>query len=305
MAASHPGDPIDPKSQHPGDRLASYFENFFRLITGVSTLGASITFTNIIRSPVTPFHNFGFSSGNIQYLISLSWLFFVLALAFTSFFASALSLWRPQAVKAFGTTTGADRVKVLWFATGVSAFLFGLEVAAFITISLVVTAYTGPVGWVAVGFIIIFGLLGFGVIIWRSPLKWPRLMRKRERREEVDTFGRHVGRHRGREREKYETEIEEGGVQLPSLPRQRSNSGRVKRNEGREHAYGRSTSGEYRGQGTADWRSSRRKDFDGFNRYSEASTVLSDAYDPGTFGQQGMVYDDRIREGLVMSRYVT
>lgn len=304
MASSHPGDPIDPAAKHPGDRLASYFENFFRTITGVSVLGASITFTNIIRSPVAPFHNFGFSSQNIQYLISLSWLFFVLALAFTSFFASALSLWRPQAVKAFGTTTGADRVKVLWFATGVSAFLFGLEVVAFITISLVVTAYTGPVGWVAVGFIIIFGLLGFGVIIWRSPMTWPRWVRRPER-EEADAFGRHVGRHRGREGEKYETGIEKGGEQLPAIPIQRSRSGRVERNDGREHAYARSTSGEYRGQGTADWRSSRRKETDGFNRYSKASIVLSDAYDPGTFGQQGMVYDDGIREGLVMSRYAT
>ncbi len=304
MASSHPGDPIDATAQHPGDRLASYFENFFRTITGVSILGASITFTNIIRSPVAPFHNFGFNSRTVQYLISLSWLFFVLALAFTSFFASALSLWRPQAVKAFGTTTGADRVKVLWFATGVSAFLFGLEVVAFITVSLVVTAYTGPVGWVAVGFIIIFGLLGFGVIIWRSPMTWPRWVRRPER-EEADSFARRVRRHRGMEGEKYETGIEEGLEQLPAIPRQRSRSGRVERNDGREYAYGRSTSGEYRGQRTADWRSSRRKEIDGFNRYSKASTVLSDAYDPRTFGQQGMVYDDGIREGLVMSRYAT
>lgn len=301
MTSSHPGDPIDPTAQHPGDRLASYFENFFRTITGVSILGASITFTNIIRSPVTPFHNFGFSSRVIQYLISLSWLFFVLALAFTSFFASALSLWRPQAVKAFGTTTGADRIKVLWFATGVSAFLFGLEVVAFITISLVVTAYTGPVGWVAVGFIIIFGLLGFGVIIWRSPITWPAVLR-RSKREEKDASERHLGRHQERDAEKYETGIEEGGEQLPAVPRQRS---RAERNDGRNYTYGRSTSGEYRGQGTADWRSSRRKEIGGFNRYSRASTVLSDAYDPGTFGQQGMVYDDGVREGLVMSRYVT
>jgi len=304
MVSSQPGDPIDPAAKHPGERLASYFENFFRTITGVSTLGASITFTNIVKAPVTPFHNFGFSSQRIQYLISLSWLFFVLALALTSFFASALSLWRPQAVKAFGTTTGADRVKVLWFATGVSAFLFGLEVAAFLTVSLVVTAYTGPVGWVAVGFVIIFGMLGFGVIIWRSPMTWPALVRRPER-EEMDMLGRHVGTHREREGEKYETGLEYGGEQLPAIPRQRSRPERAERKGGKEYAYGRSTSGEYREQATADWRSSRRKETDGFNRYSRASTVLSEAYDPGTFGQQGMVYDDGIREGLVMSRYTT
>ena len=293
----------DQPAKPPGDRLASYFENFFRTITGVSTLGASITFSKIVQAPVDPFHNYGFSSRNIQYLISLSWLFFVLALAFTSFFASALSLWRPQAVKAFGTTTGPDRVKVLWFATGVSAFLFGLEVVAFITISLVVAAYTGPVGWVAVGMMTVFSAAGFGVIIWRSPLAWPEWVRRTERGE-VDTFERQMEVGGGREQEKDRYEESGGaGEQLPTMPKKRSSQVRQERRDGSGYDYGRSTSGEYRGQGVASQRQSRREDPRDF-RYSRASTVTSGPYEPGTFGQAGLVYDDGIREGLVMSRYV-
>ena len=71
--------PAEPGAKHPGDRLASYFENFFRIVTAVSTLGASITFAKIVQTPVSPFQNYGFSEVEIQYLIATSWLFFVLA----------------------------------------------------------------------------------------------------------------------------------------------------------------------------------------------------------------------------------
>ena len=303
MASSQPGDPIDPTAKRPGDRLASYFENFFRTITGVSTLGASITFSKIVQSPVTPFHYYGFDQRQIQYLISLSWLFFVLALAFTSFFASALSLWRPQAVKAFGQTTGSDRVKVLWFATGVSAFLFGLEVVAFITISLVVVAFTGPVGWVAVSFMIIFAVAGFGVIVWRSPMAWPAWVR-RDERAEVDAFGRHMGLRRDREEKDYGYTQDGAGEQLPPIPRQRTQRAPDRWQDGNQYDYGRSTSGDHGAQRAVSWRNNRQpRDPD--LRYSRASTVITEPYEPGRFGQDTMVYDDGIREGLIMSRYVT
>lgn len=230
MTSSQQDPHADPLAKQPGDRLATFFENFFRIITGVSTLGASITFSKIVQSPVTPFHNYCFSPQNIQYLISLSWLFFVLALAFTSFSASALTLWRPQAVKAFGNTTGAERVKVLWFATGVSAFLFGLEVIAFVTISLVVAAYTGPVGWMAVGFMIMFSVAGFGVIIWRSPLAWPRWV-TRVGSGKINAFERSMGMPSRTVEENYEQRGGQDGQWLPTLSKQRSSQIQGERKE--------------------------------------------------------------------------
>lgn len=284
--------PSEPAAKHPGDRLASYFENFFRTVVGIATLGASITFAKIAQAPVVPFHDYGFSAHGVQYLLAASWLFFVLALAFTSFFASALSLWRPQAVTAFGTENSETRTKVLWLATGVSALLFALAIIAFITLSLVVVAYAGSVGWVAVAFTVVFALLGFGSIIWQSPLEWPRWL-VRFWRVEQDALEKQVHMYGNESRN-------DVGDTLGSISRRRSRQQQPERKEG-SYDYGRSTSGDYAG---GNWRYSRRDDGYDLNRYSRASTVITDVNEPGRFGQGGMMmYDDGVREGLVMSRY--
>jgi hypothetical protein len=168
MADAKPHDP--PKLAHPGERLASYFENFFKTVIGIATLGASITFSKIIQTPVAPFDNFGYSKYTIQWFLAISWLLFVLALAFTSFFASLLSLYRPQAVKAFGSRVSSERRKVMWYVTLVSSLLYGLTIGAFVFVSLVVVGYAGAVGWTTVGFCVIFGVGGFGTIIYQSPI---------------------------------------------------------------------------------------------------------------------------------------
>ncbi|KAG7008098.1 phosphoserine aminotransferase [Physcia stellaris] len=168
--------------QTPGDRLASYFENFFRGTIGIATFGASITFSKITDAPPSPRR----LPSRIQYLIAISWLFFVLTLATTSFAASALSLYRPQAVSAFNGDLNGDGVigkgegerlrrRVLWFATLVAGGLFALLVVAFVALGLVVVAFVGAVGWVAVGFTVMFAVAGCGVLVWQSPVRWPPL----------------------------------------------------------------------------------------------------------------------------------
>ncbi|MCJ1472381.1 hypothetical protein MMC13_001028 [Lambiella insularis] len=180
----------------PGERLASYFENFFRTIVGVSTLGASITFSQIISSPVAPRQNFGFDQVTVQWFLAIAWLFFFLALAVTSLFASLLSLYRPQAVEYFGTTTGHNRRTVMWYATFASSLLFLLAVLAFIFVGLVVVAYAGPVGWIAVGFCVTFGTFGFGFIIYRSPLFAREESWKDRRRRTTDPVLAHMKLHK-------------------------------------------------------------------------------------------------------------
>ena len=294
MAEPLPGVPTAPSSKPPGERLASYFENFFRTVIGIGTFGASITFSKIVESPVQPFHDYGFSPQGIQYLLATSWLLFVLVLAFTSYFASALSLWRPQAVAAFGMQNGNDRKKVLWFATAVSALLFSLVIAAFLTLALVVVAYVGPVGWVAFAFTILCALLGYGVMIWQSPLEWPKWLVGSER-EEHDAFEKHLQRN---EAERQKRSNAEGLTRMPT--RQPSQQQRPERGHGGPE-YGRSTSGDHTG---GNRRSSRRDGGEERNRQSGASTVVTTMNEPGIFGHGGMMmYDDGVREGLVMSRY--
>ena len=199
-------------------------------------------------------------------------------------------MWRPQAVAAFGTKDGEERTKVLWFATGVSALLFGLAIAAFLTLGLTVVAYAGPVGWVAVVFTVMFALLGYGVIIWQSPLEWPRF-----EREEQDAFEKHL------HRSEIERQKEVGGDDLTRLPTRQPSRQQPPVKDDRGRDYGRSTSGDY--AGTAQ-QYSRRGGRDEKSRYRRASNVVADVNEPGIFGHGGVfMYDNGVREGLVMSRY--
>ncbi|KAL6712914.1 hypothetical protein ACLMJK_009469 [Lecanora helva] len=289
-------DPSTPPKP-PGERLASYFENFFRTVVGISTLGASITFSKIVQSPIEPFHSFGYSGRQVQYLLAASWLLFVLCLAFTSFIASALSLWRPSAVKAFGTKDGEERDKVLWFASGVTALLLGLLVAAFLTLALVVVAYVGPIGWVAFASFVMFGVLGFGVIIWRSPIEWPKwVARLRRTKRQVLEGGL------SQDREKVDRRYEDDLVRERSRRRQDQRHSERERGMPQEQQdYGRSSSGDYAG---GRWRQIQRDEGYNTNRYSKASTIMTDAYGPELYGQREvMMYDDGVREGLVVGNY--
>lgn len=58
----------------------------------------------------------------------------------------------------------------MWYASAVSALLFGMLVVAFIFLGLVVVSYTGATGWAAVAFTGIVGAVGVGYIIWQSPI---------------------------------------------------------------------------------------------------------------------------------------
>ncbi|KAI4150134.1 MAG: hypothetical protein LQ340_004245 [Diploschistes diacapsis] len=157
-----------------GERLASYFENFFTAIIGISTLGASLTFSKIIQAPVQPWIDYGVGADSVQLYMSISWLLFLLALVITSALASLLSLYRPQAVDAFGTKIHEWKTRVMWVATFTSLLLITLIFGSFIFLSLVVVAYSGPVGWITLGCSIFFGVLAIAGIIWQSPLEWPQ-----------------------------------------------------------------------------------------------------------------------------------
>lgn len=160
-------------AQLPGERLATFFDKFFTTIVGISTLGASISFSKVVSTPVKPWVDYGASEVSIQNNLSIAFLLLLIDLAITSAAASALSLYRPQAVKYFGTSDSHRRRVVMWWATVVSVVLFSLVFAAFIFLGLVVAAYTGPIGWVTVGFISIFGFFVLGVIVWQSPIGSP------------------------------------------------------------------------------------------------------------------------------------
>lgn len=113
-------------------------------------------------------------------------------------------------------------------------------------------------------------------------------------REEQDVLEKHLQRS---EMERQRDDSRDGTTRFPT--RQPSRQHPSERDRGRE--YGRSTSG---GHGGANRRYTRRDGRDDLTRNSKASTVVTDVNEPGIYGQGGMfMYDNGVREGLVMSRY--
>ena len=57
-----------------------------------------------------------------------------------------------------------------YYASVTCLVLYGLIIAAFVVLGLVVTAYSPVVGWVAIGFTAAFGVGGLLCILIQSPL---------------------------------------------------------------------------------------------------------------------------------------
>jgi hypothetical protein len=162
-----------PIPKHPGERLADFFDGMFKTITAISTLGASITFAKVVNSPTTPLGDFGITPKQIQYYIADAFVCFALALFITTLSATALTNWRNDAIRYFGTEDSNRRRIVAWWATLVTTILSGLTLAAFIFLGLAVAGLVGYAGWVALGFTGLMGLVVIGVIVWQSPIGSP------------------------------------------------------------------------------------------------------------------------------------
>jgi hypothetical protein len=142
----------------------------FKTLTGICTLGASLTWSKVVGSPTEPSKYHGLSGTQIQYYIADAFVCFVLALFLTTLSASALSNWRPAAIRYFGTEDSHRRRIVAWWATLVSTILIGLTITAFIFLGLVVAGLVGTAGWIALAFTGIMAVVVLAVIIWQSPI---------------------------------------------------------------------------------------------------------------------------------------
>ena len=114
-------------------------------------------------------------------------------------------------------------------------------------------------------------------------------------REEQDGLEKHLQRS---ELERQRGSSRDASTRFPA--RQTSPQRQPEKHDTRRD-YGRSTSGDHAG---ANRRYTRRDGGGDLNRYSKASTFVTNVNEPGIFGQGGMfMYDNGVREGLVMSRY--
>lgn len=164
---------ISPMTRHPAESVSAWFTGLFTTVIGISSLGASITFNYVIGVTSSPRQGSYFSPEEIQMLLGISWLLFLLALASASLASTILTFfkhsWQKDWNGEHGKTSQRD---VQIYATFATAVLTGLVIAAFIFLCLVVTAYAPVVGWVALGFTSAFGLICAVGVMFQVPWPW-------------------------------------------------------------------------------------------------------------------------------------
>ncbi|ERF75677.1 hypothetical protein EPUS_08631 [Endocarpon pusillum Z07020] len=159
---------IKPITKHSGISVSSWFKAFFQIVIALSTLGASVSFNFILSDIKEP--KFMWSKPQIQVYLSISWLLFLLALAFASLASTLLNFFQGHAVRDWDGDDPRRKRVLQYYATLTCLVLYGLVIAAFAVMGLVVMAYSFVVGWVAVGFTAMFGIGGFLCIGIQSPL---------------------------------------------------------------------------------------------------------------------------------------
>lgn len=159
---------IKPIRKQSGFAVAAWFKAFFQVVIGLSTLGTSVTFNYVLSDFKNP--NFLWSKPQIQTYLAISWVLFLLSLAFAGLASTLLNFFQGQMVRDWdGQDTRTKRV-LQYYALVTFLVVYGLVIAAFVMMGLVVAAYSFAVGWVAVGFAAVFGVGGLSCLILVSPL---------------------------------------------------------------------------------------------------------------------------------------
>jgi hypothetical protein len=162
-------------TKRSGEAVATYFNGLFTTMIGIATLGASITFSYVLSNDTRPPASSRsiFDSEQIQLFLAISWLFFLLVLAFASLGSTLLTFFKAHWVADWNGDWGkTSQLSVQMYATYASALLGVLTIAAFTLLGLVVVAYSPVVGWMAVGFTTFFGLIIAVTVITQIPWPW-------------------------------------------------------------------------------------------------------------------------------------
>ena len=167
---------VESMAKHAGTSVTTFFAGLFQTILAISTLGASITFNYVLSGPGsnTPKPSTRrFSANEVQLFLAISWLLFLLALAFAAAGQTLLTFFRRHWEEDWDGKRGkTSQTTVQMYAVSASAILAGLVVGAFMLLCLVVVAYSSIVGWIALGFTSFFGFIMLISIINQVPWPW-------------------------------------------------------------------------------------------------------------------------------------
>ncbi|KIY02196.1 uncharacterized protein Z520_02334 [Fonsecaea multimorphosa CBS 102226] len=186
---------IRPITKHPGSSVTAFFSGVFTTIIGISTLGASITFSYVLSNNTsTP--RAVFDVEQIQEFLAISWLLFLLALAIASLGSTILNFFKDHWTADWDGLNGkTSQRSVQWYAVVAAGLMGGLIIGAFVLLCLVVVAHTTIVGWIALGFTSLFGAIIFVALMHQAPWPW------RNNTPSPSPRHRTAGGHDGRDRD--------------------------------------------------------------------------------------------------------
>lgn len=148
----------------------SFFIAYFTAMLSLGTLGSSITFNYVLNDSIRePSPSSRFGKPRIQDFLALAWLFFVLDLAFTAACQTLLKFYSRR-LEAEWDAGGRRRSRTQSLGLVIAAILLVLVILAFIFLSLIVTAYSSAVGFVALAFTCLAGLGGLMGIAYQAPI---------------------------------------------------------------------------------------------------------------------------------------
>lgn len=161
-------------AKHSGKSVVTFFTGLFQTMIAISTLGTSVTFSFILTGNTQLGNPTGYyREGQIVTFLAISWLLFLLNLAFASLGSTLLTFFKAHWVRDWDGEHGlSSQLEVQLYAVFVSGLLGGLIVGAFVFLCLVVVAYSPVVGWIALGFTSWFGLIIAVSVTWQLPWPW-------------------------------------------------------------------------------------------------------------------------------------
>ncbi|OAP56173.1 hypothetical protein AYL99_09352 [Fonsecaea erecta] len=166
---------VRPITKHPGSSVTTFFSGLFTTIIGISTLGASITFSYVLSNNTsTPRAGKPvFRVEQIQEFLAISWLLFLLALTIASLGSTILTFFKDHWIADWDGLNGkTSQQSVQRYAMVAAGLMGGLIIGAFVLLCLVVVAYTAVVGWIALGFTSLVGVIIFLALMNQAPWPW-------------------------------------------------------------------------------------------------------------------------------------
>ncbi|KIW19232.1 hypothetical protein PV08_03526 [Exophiala spinifera] len=168
---------IRPITRHRGSSVSTFFNGLFSTAIAITTLGASITFSYVLSNGTAPptSKSPAFSQYQVQQFLAISWLLFLLALAFASLGSTLLTFFKNHWIADWDGANGeTSQVTVQLYAVVASGLLGGLIIGAFALLCLVVMAFSAGVGWAALSFTAFFGLVILFAVMHQIPWSWRR-----------------------------------------------------------------------------------------------------------------------------------